>query len=72
MYDKPITLKELNEIIAKLESLKPDIHMNQKAYDSLANPDVLESLNIKINNHLPDNNVIIIPAKEKEVRFKFL
>lgn len=72
MDNTPLTLDEINEMLNRMEGIKPDIHMNQKTYDSLDVPDEIVSLNIKINNYLQDNEALVLPAKEKEIRIKFV
>lgn len=72
MNSSPITLEELEKLINTIEKMKPDIHMSQSTLDSITNIDALESLNIKVNNYIPNNQAVIIPKEVNEIRYKII
>lgn len=49
-----------------------DIHMNQKTYEAVVEKDVkMLSLNIKINNHIRDNEALLVERYGKVNTLKF-
>lgn len=62
--NSPITLQDINDMLGKLEPKL--VHMNQRTYDIVLQKIDFEPINIVINNHLPDNQAVILPERARD------
>jgi hypothetical protein len=56
-YPEAERLREINE---RLEATRGDVLMNQKTYDSVTEKLDFVPSNLKVNNHLADNQMVVV------------